>query len=58
MIESPDRDNTFVIFKVKESIEQYMVSEHEAESFQTGDIMVGNWKMYYNLFTEGLIELM
>lgn len=58
VIESPDRDNTFVIFKVKENIEQFVISENEVESLAVGDIMAGNWKVYYTLFTEGLIELM
>lgn len=56
VIESPDRENTFVIFKVREDIPEYQIRD-EAETFTKEDIMAGNWKDYQKLFTEELIDL-
>jgi len=59
MLERPDTANSFVVFRVKADIEEYIVpSQEDPVTLREGDLVIGSWAVYGQLFREGLIDLL
>lgn len=57
LIVKPAVHNDFVTFRVKYQIDNYPLPDDEAVNLNENDIVVGNWKDFKPLFTDGQIEL-
>jgi len=58
LVERPETENTFVAFRVKETIGEYAIGDDDVIDLRANDLMIGNWKEFKPLFSDGKIELM